>query len=178
MYGIGSAVSLAAAPLGLVSVVVNLLRLHGSHSLLHSWAMSLNQEVLPRLSSHKSTVMVFMQNYIVRSIAAIRPPHAGALEVSVLSGGFDDIAPDMVNQLRACHSYERLKTLLWVLAADTRLRWCLQLQLQSGGDIDAGTLMTIISSALNMDPSTDCAGRLFKHPQDKLKPPRPALTGR
>jgi hypothetical protein len=49
----------------------------------------------------------------------------------------------------------------------------LQLQLQSGGDIDADSLMSIISSALNMDPSTDDARLLwegfFKHLQDKLK---------
>jgi hypothetical protein len=176
--GIGSAFSLAAAPLGLVSVVVSLLRLRGSHSLRSFLGYELESRSVAALELSQVNCngihAELIDGYIIRSTAALSPSHAGALGVSVLSGDFDDIAADMVSQLRACHSYERLKTVLRIPAPDARLRWCLQLQLQSDGDIDADTLMTIISSALNMDSSTDYARLLwkglFEHLQDKLKP--------
>jgi hypothetical protein len=175
--GIGSAFSLAAAPLGLVSVVVSLLRLRGSHSLRSFLGYELESRSVAALELSQVNCngihAELIDGYIIRSTAAISSSHAGALGVSVLSGDFDDIASDMVSQLRACHSYERLKTLLRIPAPDARLRWCLQLRLQSGGDINADSLMAIISSALNMDPSSDYAmllwEGLFKHLQDKLK---------
>src|SRR2546423_1681094 len=119
--GMASAFSLAAAPLGLVSVVVSLLRLRGSHSLRSFLGYELESRSVAALElsqvNSNGIHAELIDGYIIRSTAAISSSHAGTLGVSVLSGDFEDVAPEMVNQLQACHSYEILKTLLRIPAA-------------------------------------------------------------
>jgi hypothetical protein len=176
--GFGSAFSLAAAPLGLVSVVVSLLRLCGSHGSRSFLGYELESRSVAALELSRVNCngihAELIDGHIIRSTAPISPSHAGALGVSVLSGDFKDIAPEMVGQLRACHSYERLKSLFRIPAADARLRWCLQLQLQTGSGTDRDDLMTIICTALDIDHSNEYMrliwGGLLEHLDDTLQP--------
>ncbi|KIW22539.1 uncharacterized protein PV07_12417 [Cladophialophora immunda] len=155
--GISGAFSLAAAPLGLVSIVTSLFRMSGSHR-IRSF-LGYEQESRSVAALEMSRVNCngihpeLVDGYLVRTTAATSAFHARAVGVSILQSTIsEDTIRDVTIQLQSCHTYEAAKIRLHVPTTAARLRWCSQILVadQEKNDIK-DRLLEILAAALQVN---------------------------
>lgn len=152
--GIGGAFSLAAAPLGLVSIVTSLLRMSGSHRMRSFLGYEQESRSVAALEMSRVNCngvhAELIDGHLVRTTAAMSALHAGAVGVSALQSTITPTADrDIVTQLQSCHAYEATKQRLRVPSTDAGLRWCAQI-LIDGFDEEAleAQLCELLANAL------------------------------
>ena len=169
--GVSEAFSLAAAPLGLVSIVTSLLRVSGSHRLRSFLGFEQESRSVAALEMSRVNCngihTELVDGYLVRTTAATSTLHAGAAGVSALQCDLTvEAVRDIVTQLLSCHAYEAQKVRLKVPSTDAKLRWCSQVlmsNLQNGMD---DQLLELIAAALQvnlLDPKADGLRSQIKH---------------
>ncbi|KAL2405805.1 hypothetical protein ABEF95_002552 [Exophiala dermatitidis] len=165
---ISGAFSLAAAPLGLVSIVTSLLRMSGSHRVrsflgYEQESRSVAALELSRINCN-GVHPELIDGYLVRTTAAISARHAGVVGVSALQSDLTrETAEEAIAQATCCNSYEAAKARLRVPKTDAKLKWCSQMAIaDTRRDGLEDNLFGILSAALQIDLVDQKAGVLRK----------------
>ncbi|KAI9771205.1 MAG: hypothetical protein M1839_002864 [Geoglossum umbratile] len=127
--GVHNAFSLAAAPLGLLSVVTSVIRLCGIRRLRAFIGYELEARVAAAVEMTRVNCggvhAEMVDGYIVRSTSS--DPSGQAIAVSKLEGDFDALAAEAVLQIQACDKFKNDKMLARVPDNIAPVYWCLQM---------------------------------------------------
>ena len=129
--GFWSAFSLAAAPLGLISVVSSLIRIGGPHRL----RALIGYELEPRSVAAMEITHIncngvhaqLIEGQLIRTTHPTREKEGGVLGVSFAKGKFTELRSEVETQLAALREFEALKKSRHIPETEARVNWCLVL---------------------------------------------------
>ncbi|KAH0563337.1 hypothetical protein GP486_002099 [Trichoglossum hirsutum] len=159
--GFHNAFSLAAAPLGLLSMVTSVIRLCGPQRLRAFIGYELEARVAAAVEMTRVNCggvhAEMVDGYLVRSTAA--DPSGQAIAVSKLEGDFDALAAEAEMQIRACASFERKKSLARIPSDIAPFRWCLQMTASAPDRKVAGSMIETLVRAVGIQHVDDATRR-------------------
>ncbi|KAH0539048.1 hypothetical protein FGG08_004394 [Glutinoglossum americanum] len=127
--GVHNAFSLAAAPLGLLSIVTSVIRICGAQRLRAFVGYELEARAAAAVEMTRVNCggvhAEMVDGHIVRSTSA--DPSGQAIAVSKLEGDFNALATEAVLQIQACNKFKREKTLARMPNDIAPVRWCLRI---------------------------------------------------
>ncbi|KAI9859760.1 MAG: hypothetical protein M1813_006477 [Trichoglossum hirsutum] len=159
--GVHNAFSLAAAPLGLLSVVTSVVRLCGAQRLRAFIGYELEARVAAAVEMTRVNCggvhAEMVDGHLVRSTAA--DPSGQAIAVSKLEGDFGALAAEAVLQIQACDSFEREKRQARMPSDVAPVRWCLQVTAPSPNRRIVGSLTESLVQAVGVQNADDATRR-------------------
>jgi hypothetical protein len=160
--GVHNAFSLAAAPLGLLSVVTSVIRLCGVRRLRAFIGYELEARVAAAVEMTRVNCggvhAEMVDGYIVRSISS--DPSGQAIAVSKLEGDFDPLAAEAVLQIQACDKFKSDKALARMPDDIAPMHWCLQLTAATPNREIIGSFIKTLLNANGIGDLDDSMRRL------------------
>jgi hypothetical protein len=156
VHGFSTAFSLAAAPLGLLSVATSLIRFCGTQKLRAFIGYEL--EARPVVGIEVTRVNCggvsahLTHGYVVRSIVA--NPASQLIAVSILEGKEKGLESEALARIRASKRFEREKRRLGIPAGDANMNWCLHITAPDfAEDVKDSVVQTLIR-AVGLEPGS------------------------
>ncbi|KAF2467832.1 uncharacterized protein BDR25DRAFT_358104 [Lindgomyces ingoldianus] len=152
MRGAHSILSLAFAPLGLLSVLTSMIRLCGAHALRsflgyqHEARTAAAMEVTRVNCGSVHAEMV--DGSIVRS--TVPNPPSQALAVVSLSGCSEIAVVECMEQIRHCETFQSRLQMKGAPQGAADINWCFRISSQVGNEESAQAIMSIISEVLDV----------------------------
>ena len=154
--GLYNAFSLAAAPLGLLSLVTNLIRLCGIQALRAFIGYELEARVVAGLEVTRVNCAgvhaELVNGYVVRKAAT--EPQSQAIGAALLDGDLDDgwkIQNEALLQIRACEVFEREKERLGIPTHAAPVGWCLSISAETATKDGAKDAVEVMLDAINVN---------------------------
>jgi hypothetical protein len=171
--GFATAFSLAAAPLGLVSIVSGLLRLAGSHRLRSFLGYELESRSVAAMELTRVNCngvhAELVDGYLVRSTATRSASRGGVVGVSMLTGSLGEYLHEVVAQIHSCRAFENEKARLGIPESDAKLRWCLQATIRSYEDGLLQNLIVALTAISGVGPSGDALNGIMEYWKGRLR---------
>ncbi|KAF4628697.1 hypothetical protein G7Y89_g9449 [Cudoniella acicularis] len=168
--GIYDAFSLAAAPLGLLSVVTSLIRFCGTQRLRAFIGYELEARTVAGIEVTRVNCAGvhahFTDGYIVRSIAA--NPMSRLIAVSILQGEERDLSRLAIDRIRECERFEGEKAKRKIPQSATNSEWCLHITGKVLNHATWSAIIQTLTEAIGIIPTS----KYTKLLQKKLKPVR------
>ncbi|KAN0102655.1 hypothetical protein V8E51_010968 [Hyaloscypha variabilis] len=154
--GFSTAFSLAAAPLGLLSVTTSLIRFCGTQKLRAFIGYEL--EARPVVGIEVTRVNCggvsshLAHGYVVRSIVA--NPASQLIGVSILEGKEKGLGSEALARIRASKKFEREKRRLGVPEGEANLNWCLHITSPDATEEVKDSVLQTLIKAVGLEPSS------------------------
>jgi hypothetical protein len=154
--GLSTAFSLAAAPLGLLSVTTSLIRFCGTQKLRAFIGYEL--EARPVVGIEVTRVNCggvsshLTHGYVVRSIVA--NPASQLIAVSILEGKEKGLESEALARIRASKSFEREKRRLGIPAGEANVNWCLHITAPDFTEDVKGSVIATLTRAVGLEPNS------------------------
>jgi hypothetical protein len=156
VHGFSTAFSLAAAPLGLLSVATSLIRFCGTQKLRAFIGYEL--EARPVVGIEVTRVNCggvsshLTHGYVVRSIVA--NPASQLVAVSILEGKEKGLEAEALARIRASKTFEREKRRLGIPAGDANVNWCLHITAPDFAEEVKYSVVQTLISAVGLEPGS------------------------
>ncbi|KUJ14236.1 uncharacterized protein LY89DRAFT_649943 [Mollisia scopiformis] len=151
-----SAFSLAASPLGLLSVVTSLIRFCGTQQLRAFIGYELEARTVSGIEVTRvncgGVTAHLTHGYVVRSIVA--NPASRLIAVSILEGNERGLEECALERIRASERFEKQKRKLDIPDGEANVDWCMHITLTDVSDESLNTLVQTLARAVGVDPRT------------------------
>ncbi|CZR54657.1 uncharacterized protein PAC_04541 [Phialocephala subalpina] len=149
-----SAFSLAAAPLGLLTVVTSLIRFCGTQQLRAFIGYELEARTVSGIEVTRvncgGVTAHLTHGYVVRSIVA--NPASRLIAVSILEGKERGLEEPALERIRASESFERQKRRLGIPEGEASVEWCMHILLTDASNEAVNILVQTLARAVGLDP--------------------------
>jgi len=183
--GFHNAFCLAAAPLGLLSLVTHLIRLCGVQGLRAFIGYELEVRAVAGMEVTRVNCAgvhaELVNGYVVRKAAA--EPQSKAIAAALLEGDLDDgreIRKEALAQIRACEAFEKEMARRGMPAHTAPVGWCLGISAETAMQDGAKEAVEVMLDAVDIDcKNSPITVRRFQHafqelfPRIKIKPESP-----
>lgn len=154
--GFHDAFCLATAPLGLLSLVTNLIRLCGVQGLRAFIGYELEVRAVAGMEVTRvncaSVHAELVNGYVVRKAAA--EPQSKAIAAALLEGDLDGergIRKEALSQIRACEAFEKKKKREGIPAHIAPVGWCLGISAETATEDGAKEAVEVMLDAVDID---------------------------
>src|SRR5882762_3747104 len=155
--GFHNAFCLAAAPLGLLSLVTNLIRLCGVQGLRAFIGYELEVRAVAGMEVTRVNCAgvhaELVNGYVVRKAAA--EPQSKAIAAALLEGDLNDsgqkICKEALSQIRACEAFEREKARQGIPTHAAPVGWCLGISAETAMQDGAKEVVEVMLDAVDVD---------------------------
>ncbi|KAF8850261.1 hypothetical protein BDZ45DRAFT_679899 [Acephala macrosclerotiorum] len=149
-----SAFSLAAAPLGLLTVATSLIRFCGTQQLRAFIGYELEARTVSGIEVTRvncgGVTAHLTHGYVVRSIVA--NPASQLIAVSILEGQERGLEEPALERIRASESFERQKRRLGIPDGEAGVQWCMHIMLTDDSNEAVTALVQTLARAVGMVP--------------------------
>ncbi|KAE8447850.1 hypothetical protein EG329_010079 [Mollisiaceae sp. DMI_Dod_QoI] len=151
-----SAFSLAAAPLGLLTVLTSLIRFCGTQQLRGFIGYELEARTVSGIEVTRvncgGVTAHLTHGYVVRSIVA--NPASRLIAVSILEGNDRGLEESALERIRASENFERQKRRLGIPEGEASVDWCMHVTLTDALDECVDALIHTLARAIGLEPTS------------------------